>query len=88
MFVKGGSLLYPIYMLMLLMAFPGHFLRIILQLIYIINYLKFKDYGITFCRIVKIKMVEPIRKSTREEENNGLKRHTITYFQLRAEHVY
>ena len=41
-----------------------------------------------FAESWKIKMVEPIRKSTREEREEWLKAAHYNVFQLRAEHVY
>ena len=41
-----------------------------------------------FAESWKIKMVEPIRKSTREEREQWLRDAHYNVFQLRAEHVY
>ena len=41
-----------------------------------------------FAESWKIKMVEPIRKSTREEREQWIKEAHYNVFQLRAEHVY
>ena len=41
-----------------------------------------------FAESWKIKMVEPIRKSTREEREKWIKRAHYNLFQLRAEEVY
>lgn len=46
------------------------------------------NYGITLQESWKIKMVEPIRKSTRQEREQWLKEAHYNVFQLKSEQVY
>ena len=43
---------------------------------------------IPFAESWKIKMVEPIRKTTREEREKFIKEAHYNVFQMKAEHVY
>lgn len=65
-------------------SFP--FIRITFTIV--INLKKYLTMELPFAESWKIKMVEPIKKSTREEREQWLKDANYNVFQLAAEHVY